>query len=678
MTLTVDRPEAVAKPEEPEHVRSGILNWLTSTDHKVIGKSYLVTSFLFFCMAGCMAILIRTQLAAPDNTVVSQHAYDELFTMHGSLMLYLFAGPLAFGGLANYLVPLQVGAPDMAFPRLNALSYWLYLMGGLTMVGGFFTVGGAADRRRSLSQAVHRLPRSKQADQRPAAAPSGPDEEEDAVTMTETEALEAMLAHHRALDEHMGARAAAVGRAVASDVAYGPALADLVAYLADEVLPHALAEEHSIYQAAGARPDLADTVAEMTGEHRSLASAAEDLADAPNGPAAAARAGQIADLFGAHVRRENEVLLPALLADGGVDLAQLLVQMHRLTEAAQQESSFAEDASAPDTEALVLSLLLEAASELADTGRGDRACRLAASAWAALRVPRPELAVRVTAALHRLARRVAEEPVAFRSGDGRILGGGHHDAHLELDVRRARPCPAPRVDLRRLRRARPRGGLRPRQRPRPQAPSLPVRGRACRRLHLGLPRGGAGGVARAHRQASRRGTSTERGRRSRERGRARARRARSRARAAPRVDLRRLRRARPRGELRPRQRPRPEGASLPVRGPAPERVHLGLSGGGAEGVARPHRQAGRMSGVSSDLAELANREYQYGFVTDLETDLAPRRLSEDVVALISAKKGEPEWLLEWRLRAYRHWLTMTEPRWQNVTYGPIDYQDIIY
>jgi Fe-S cluster assembly protein SufB len=85
-----------------------------------------------------------------------------------------------------------------------------------------------------------------------------------------------------------------------------------------------------------------------------------------------------------------------------------------------------------------------------------------------------------------------------------------------------------------------------------------------------------------------------------------------------------------------------------------------------------------MSGVSSDLAELANREYQYGFVTDLETDLAPRRLSEDVVALISAKKGEPEWLLEWRLRAYRHWLTMTEPRWQNVTYGPIDYQDIIY
>jgi cytochrome c oxidase subunit 1 len=144
MTLTVDRPAAVEHHEE-EHGPTGILKWLTSTDHKVIGSSYLITSFIFFLLAGCMAILIRTQLASPDNTVVSQHVYNELFTMHGSLMLYLFAGPFAFGGLANYIVPLQVGAPDMAFPRLNALSYWLYLSGGLTMILGFFTVGGAAD-----------------------------------------------------------------------------------------------------------------------------------------------------------------------------------------------------------------------------------------------------------------------------------------------------------------------------------------------------------------------------------------------------------------------------------------------------------------------------------------------------------------------------------------------------
>src|SRR5579864_2778426 len=146
MTLTTEPPVQI-EHEEPEHEHgpSGILKWLTSTDHKIIGKSYLITSFFFFCLAGVMAMIMRTQLAQPDSTIVSQHTFNELFTMHGSLMLYLFAGPFAFGGLANYIVPLQVGAPDMAFPRLNALSYWLYLTGGLTMIGGFLTVGGAAD-----------------------------------------------------------------------------------------------------------------------------------------------------------------------------------------------------------------------------------------------------------------------------------------------------------------------------------------------------------------------------------------------------------------------------------------------------------------------------------------------------------------------------------------------------
>ncbi|MGH9065148.1 MAG: Fe-S cluster assembly protein SufB [Acidimicrobiales bacterium] len=85
-----------------------------------------------------------------------------------------------------------------------------------------------------------------------------------------------------------------------------------------------------------------------------------------------------------------------------------------------------------------------------------------------------------------------------------------------------------------------------------------------------------------------------------------------------------------------------------------------------------------MSAPPSEVAALASAEYQYGFVTDIETDLAPRGLSEEVIASISARKDEPDWLLEWRLRAYRHWLTMTEPSWQNVTYPPIDYQDIIY
>src|SRR5207302_1997383 len=76
--------------------------------------------------------------------------------------------------------------------------------------------------------------------------------------------------------------------------------------------------------------------------------------------------------------------------------------------------------------------------------------------------------------------------------------------------------------------------------------------------------------------------------------------------------------------------------------------------------------------------ELANREYKYGFVTQIEQEAVPRGLGEDIVRLISAKKNEPEWLLEWRLKAYRLWLTMKEPTWQNVHYDPIDYQNIIY
>ncbi|MGO8875308.1 MAG: cytochrome c oxidase subunit I [Acidimicrobiales bacterium] len=145
MTIAADPTVVLAPVHEEEHGPTGILKWLTSTDHKVIGKSYTITSLVFFCMAGMMAMVMRTQLASPDNTLVSQHLYNELFTMHGSLMLYLFAGPFAFGGLANFIVPLQCGAPDMAFPRLNALSYWLYLGGGTIMVSGFLTVGGAAD-----------------------------------------------------------------------------------------------------------------------------------------------------------------------------------------------------------------------------------------------------------------------------------------------------------------------------------------------------------------------------------------------------------------------------------------------------------------------------------------------------------------------------------------------------
>ena len=85
-----------------------------------------------------------------------------------------------------------------------------------------------------------------------------------------------------------------------------------------------------------------------------------------------------------------------------------------------------------------------------------------------------------------------------------------------------------------------------------------------------------------------------------------------------------------------------------------------------------------MTTATNTIEELANREYQYGFVTDVEAETVPKGLSEDVVRMISAKKNEPEWLLEWRLKAYRTWLTMKEPTWQNVRYPAIDYQDIIY
>jgi cytochrome c oxidase subunit I len=127
-----------------EHGPSGLMKWLTTTDHKVIGLSYMITAIVLFFLSGIMALGIRVQLVTPHGTFISFQQYNELFTMHGSIMMYLFAGPFAFGGLANFIVPLQVGAPDMAFPRLNALSYWLFLGGSVTMLTSFVVAGGAA------------------------------------------------------------------------------------------------------------------------------------------------------------------------------------------------------------------------------------------------------------------------------------------------------------------------------------------------------------------------------------------------------------------------------------------------------------------------------------------------------------------------------------------------------
>ncbi|WP_233580608.1 aa3-type cytochrome oxidase subunit I [Streptomyces triticirhizae] len=120
-----------------------VVKWLTTTDHKTIGTMYLLTSFVFFIAAGVMALIMRAELARPGTQVVSNEQFNQLFTMHGTVMLLLFATPL-FAGFANWIMPLQIGAPDVAFPRLNMLAYWLYLFGGLIAVGGFFTPNGAA------------------------------------------------------------------------------------------------------------------------------------------------------------------------------------------------------------------------------------------------------------------------------------------------------------------------------------------------------------------------------------------------------------------------------------------------------------------------------------------------------------------------------------------------------
>ncbi|GAA1630322.1 cytochrome c oxidase subunit I [Leucobacter chromiireducens] len=121
-----------------------IVSWLTSTDHKLIGYFYLASSFVWFLVGGVLALIIRLQLFAPGLEVVAtKEQYNQLFTMHGTIMLLLFATPL-FTGFANVMLPLQIGAPDVAFPRLNAFSFWLYTFGSLITVGGFLTPQGSA------------------------------------------------------------------------------------------------------------------------------------------------------------------------------------------------------------------------------------------------------------------------------------------------------------------------------------------------------------------------------------------------------------------------------------------------------------------------------------------------------------------------------------------------------
>ena len=121
-----------------------LVDWLTTTDHKKIGYLYLITSVIYFVIGGIMALVIRAQLTFPGISVVATHEqYNQLFTMHGTIMLLMFATPL-FAAFANILMPVQIGAPDVAFPRLNAIAYWFYFFGSFVAVAGFFTPQGAA------------------------------------------------------------------------------------------------------------------------------------------------------------------------------------------------------------------------------------------------------------------------------------------------------------------------------------------------------------------------------------------------------------------------------------------------------------------------------------------------------------------------------------------------------
>jgi cytochrome c oxidase subunit 1 len=131
--------EYLARP----YLREGLVAWLTTTDHKKIGVLYIASAFVFFCIAGLMSLVMRAELAVPELQLVGLETYNQLFTMHGTAMIFFFATPMVIG-LANYLIPLQIGAPDVAFPRLNAFTFWLFLFSALIVFGGFLVTTGSA------------------------------------------------------------------------------------------------------------------------------------------------------------------------------------------------------------------------------------------------------------------------------------------------------------------------------------------------------------------------------------------------------------------------------------------------------------------------------------------------------------------------------------------------------
>lgn len=131
------------QPGDERLVTHGIISWLATTDHKRIGILYMVSNVVFFLIAGLLSLVIRTQLSHAGLHVVDAHAYNQIFTLHGTAMIFLVIAPFGLG-LANYLVPLQIGAPEVAFPRLNAFAFWLFLFGAVQIFAGAATTSGAS------------------------------------------------------------------------------------------------------------------------------------------------------------------------------------------------------------------------------------------------------------------------------------------------------------------------------------------------------------------------------------------------------------------------------------------------------------------------------------------------------------------------------------------------------
>jgi cytochrome c oxidase subunit 1 len=143
MTTYAERPTINPSAPAPSNKGKNFVKWITSTDHKTIGYMYLMATFGWFLIGGLLALFLRAELTRPGMQFLSNEQYNQIFTMHGTIMLLMFATPL-FVGFANVIMPLQIGAADVAFPRLNMLSFWLFMFGSITAVAGFLTPGGAA------------------------------------------------------------------------------------------------------------------------------------------------------------------------------------------------------------------------------------------------------------------------------------------------------------------------------------------------------------------------------------------------------------------------------------------------------------------------------------------------------------------------------------------------------